>query len=178
MINLSPSSTSPLWCACPEPHTCSPPHLLPIQPLPVPTASPARTSLARLRTGPSSKPSSAPPLAGACRRSSSRVGRPLRRRGPTPLFPTPPPAATRPLLSVPGHSPCPRPAVAPVRGHHRPYAFSRGLLSDTCTLHAAWSMPTASFYACVASAACCDSEAMRVPCVVRVVCTARRNRAG
>ena len=46
----------------------------------MPTASPARTSLARLRTGPSTKPSSAPPLAGACRRSSSRVGRPLRRR--------------------------------------------------------------------------------------------------
>ena len=64
----------------------------------------------------------------------------------------------------------PRP---PVRGHHRPHAFSRGLLSDTCTLHAAWSLPTASFYACVASAACCDSEAMRVPCVVRVVCTRR-----
>ena len=32
------------------------------------------------RTGPCTKPSSAPPLAGACRRSSSRVGRPLRRR--------------------------------------------------------------------------------------------------
>ena len=29
IINLSPSSTSPLWCACPEPHTCSPRHLLP-----------------------------------------------------------------------------------------------------------------------------------------------------
>jgi hypothetical protein len=29
MIKLSPSSTSPLWCACPELHTCSPPRLLP-----------------------------------------------------------------------------------------------------------------------------------------------------
>ena len=29
IINLSPASTSPLWCACPEPHTCSPRHLLP-----------------------------------------------------------------------------------------------------------------------------------------------------
>ena len=63
------------------------------------------------RTGPCTKPSSAPPLAGACWRSSSRVGRPLRRRGPTPLFPTPPPAATRPLLSVPGH-----PRLPAVRG--------------------------------------------------------------
>ena len=68
-----------------------------------------------------------------------------------------------------------RPCAATIA---HPYAFSRGLLSDTCTLHAAWSLTTASFYACVASAACCGSEAMRVPCVVRVVCTARRNRAG
>ena len=47
-------------------------HVLPAAPLAYTTlarahtASPARTSLARLRTGPSSKPSSAPPLAGRC----------------------------------------------------------------------------------------------------------------
>ena len=98
--------------------------------------------------------------------------------GPTPLCPTPPPTATRPLLSVPGHWPCPRPAAARAQPSSPRYAFFRGLLSDMCTLHAAWSLPTASFYACVASAACCGSGAMRVPCVVRVVCTARRNRAG
>ena len=99
--------------------------------------------------------------------------------GPTPLCPTPPPTATRPLQSSPSRGTRPaRGPRPPVRGHHRPHAFSRGLLSDTCTLHAAWSMPTASFYACVASAACCGRGAMRVPCVVRVVCTARRNRAG
>jgi hypothetical protein len=78
------------------------------------------------------------------------------------------PPPLRPGALAPARGPRP-----PVRGHHRPHAFSRGLLSDTCTLHAAWSLPTASFYACVASAACCDSEAMRVPCVVRVVCTRR-----
>ena len=46
------------------------------------TASPARASLARLPHGPfqHAQPSPAPPLADACRRSSSRVGRPLRRR--------------------------------------------------------------------------------------------------
>ena len=47
----------------------------------------------------------------------------------------------------------------------------------------AWSMPAAPPHACVASAACCDSGAMPVPCVVRAcrVCTASaraRNRAG
>ena len=87
------------------------------------------------RTGPCTKPSSAPPLAGACRRSSSRVGRPLRRRGPTPLFPTPPPAATRPLLSVPGALALP--AAARAQPPSPRYAFFRGLLSDACTLHAA-----------------------------------------
>ena len=53
-----------------------------LQPVPVHTASPARASLARLLHGPfqHAQPSPAPPLAGACRRSSSRVGRPLRRR--------------------------------------------------------------------------------------------------
>ena len=99
----------------------------------------------------------------AVRRRSSRRRRLLRRA------PSSPSRGTHPARG-------PRP---PVRGHHRPHAFSRGLLSDTCTLHAAWSMPTASFFACVASAACCDSVR---PCVyrgvVRVVCTARRNRAG
>ena len=68
----------------------------------MPTASPARTSLARLRTGPSSKPSSAPPLAGACRRSSSRVGRPLRGRGPTPLCLTLPACCDAPPPLRPG----------------------------------------------------------------------------
>ena len=53
-----------------------------LQPVPVHTASPARASLARLLHGPfqHAQPSPAPPLAGACRRSSSRVGRPLRCR--------------------------------------------------------------------------------------------------
>jgi len=52
-----------------------------LQPLPVHTASPAaRTSLGS-RTGPSSMLSRLPLLlAGACRRSSSRVSHPLRRR--------------------------------------------------------------------------------------------------
>ena len=131
------------------------------------------------RTGPCTKPSSAPPP-GRC---VSAILKPRRPPSPTPRSDAAlPDAATcceappplRPGAPTPARGPRP-----PVRGHHRPHAFSRGLLSDTCTLHAAWSMPTASFFACVASAACCDSVR---PCVyrgvVRVVCTARRNRAG
>jgi hypothetical protein len=98
----------------------------------VPTASPARTSLARLRTGPSSKPSSAPPLAGASRRSSSRVGRPLRRRPVRRRS-----ARRRRLLRRAPSSPSrgthpargPRP---PVRGHHRPDTPSLGAFSLIC----------------------------------------------
>jgi hypothetical protein len=54
---------------------------------------------------------------------------------PTPLCPTPPACcdAPPPLRAThPARGPRP-----PVRGHHRPYAFSIGLLSDTLTLHAA-----------------------------------------
>ena len=181
MINLSASSTSPLWCARAPNRTRAPRRTSCQQPLPVPTASAARTSLARLRTGPSSKPSSAPPLARRCVSAILKPRRPPSPTpsGPTPLCPTPPPTATRPLQSSPSRGTRPaRGPRPPVRGHHRPHAFFRGLLSDMCTLHAAWSLPTASFYACVASAACCGRGAMRVPCVVRVVCTARRNRAG
>ena len=104
--------------------------------MPVPTASPARTSLARLRTGPSTKPSSAPPLAGASRRSSSRVGRPLRGRGPTPLCLTLPACCDAPPPLRPGALALP--AAARAQPPSPRYAFFRGLLSDACTLHAAW----------------------------------------
>ena len=96
--------------------------------------------------------------------------------GPTPLCPTPPPAATRPLLSRGTH-----PARGPrphLRATIRPPP-SVGLLTPPPP--PAWSMPAAPPHACVASAACCDSGAMPVPCVVRVcrVCTAStRPRAG
>ena len=113
---------------------------LPVSRLPLPPPGRCVSAILKPRRPPSPRPRSdaaLPDAAGLLRRAPSSPSR-----------------GTRPARG-------PRP---PVRGHHRPHAFSRGLLSDTCTLHAAWSLPTASFYACVASAACCDSEAMRVPC--------------
>jgi hypothetical protein len=99
------------------------------QPLPVPTASPARTSLARLRTGPSSKPSSAPPP-GRC---VSAILKPRRPPSPRPRSDAALPDAAGLLRRAPsspsrGTRPArgPRP---PVRSHHRPDTPSLGAFS-------------------------------------------------
>ena len=77
---------------------------------------------------------------------------------------------------LPGHSPCPRAAAALAR-HHRTIRPppSLGLLTPPPP---AWSMPAAPPHTCVASAACCDSGAMPVPCVVRVACVRPRRVRG
>jgi hypothetical protein len=92
-----------------------------LQPLPVapcPVRHPRGLVSPGFRTGPSSMLSRLPLLPWQV-----RVGDPQAASaalsatpsGPTPLFPTPSPAARRPLLSRGSHSPCPRPAVARAR---------------------------------------------------------------
>ena len=109
----------------PSPHRAAP---LCLQPLPVPTASPAaRTSLGS-RTGPSSMLSRLSLLPWQV-----RVGDPQAASAAVsePSGPTPSPAATRPLLSR-RHSPFPRPAVARARRPPSPIGLL-GLLSDPST---------------------------------------------
>ena len=110
-------------------------HVLPAAPLAYTTlarahtASPARTSLARLRTGPSSKPSSAPPP-GRC---VSAILKPRRPPSPRPRSDAALPDAAGLLRRAPsspsrGTRPArgPRP---PVRSHHRPDTPSFGAFS-------------------------------------------------
>ena len=116
-------------------------HVLPAAPLacnpcPCPLRPPRGLVSPGSRTGPCTKPSSAPPLAGASRRSSSRVGRPLRGRGPTPLCLTLPACCDAPPPLRPGALALP--AAARAQPPSPRYAFFRGLLSNACTLHAAW----------------------------------------
>ena len=104
-----------------------------LQPLPVPTASHPRGLVSpgsRTGTFQYASSSSAPPLAGACRPSSSRAGRPLRRRVDAAVRDAALPDAAPPCCDAPPASPGaltlpPRGPRSPVRAPHRPYAFSR-----------------------------------------------------